>query len=138
MKTISERDGKNVNMQVVGDLHQYPDGSVHTVKEGKAVWEEGSGGSGGDSDGSGGVFIVNILQNGDDGFFDKTASEVFAAMRTMSVICITHADDIWMYSSILAAKLDDANTDYTFYVSKGSRAVSFTAASGDAYPVAVK
>lgn len=43
MKTITERDGKNVNMQVVGDLHQYPDGSVHTVKEGKAVWEEGGG-----------------------------------------------------------------------------------------------
>ena len=43
MKTITERDGKNVNMQVVGDLHQYPDGSLHTVKEGKAVWEEGGG-----------------------------------------------------------------------------------------------
>lgn len=50
MKTITERDGKNVNMQVVGDLHKYPDGSVHTVKEGKAVWEEGSGSGGGVQD----------------------------------------------------------------------------------------
>lgn len=56
MKTITERDGKNVNMQVVGDLHQYPDGSVHTVKEGKPVWEEGGG-----SGGSGGMpFVIEV------------------------------------------------------------------------------
>ena len=58
MKTITERDGKNVNMQVVGDLHKYPDGSVHTVKEGKAVWEEGSGGGSG-----GGTKIIEATED---------------------------------------------------------------------------
>ena len=77
MKTITERDGKNVNMQVVGDLHQYPDGSVHTVKEGKAVWEEGGEDSGG-SGGGGGVKIIEGTISPDSKFLliDKNLSAV--------------------------------------------------------------
>ena len=97
MKTITERDGKNVNMQVVGDLHKYPDGSVHTVKEGKAVWEEGSGGSGG-----GGALVVTVApaengansggtkkgSGGDEPIYvaDKTVAEIKAGLLAGNVV----------------------------------------------------
>ena len=80
MKTITERDGKNVNMQVVGDLHKYPDGSVHTVKNGKDVWEEGGGGSGGGYN----PYVVEIEGGGTD---TLTTDADFNTAKTKFLAC---------------------------------------------------
>lgn len=100
MKTISKREGKNYEIEVKGDLHQYPDGSVHTVKEGKAVWEEGSGDSGGSG---GGALVVTVApaengvnsggkkgsgSGGDEPIYvaDKTVAEIKAGLLAGNVV----------------------------------------------------
>ena len=104
MKTITERDGKNVNMQVVGDLHQYPDGSVHTVKNGKDVWEEGGGG--------GGVSSYNDLtdapMNVEQGAFytpkTKSAEGSFGPTKLIKV-----SDAVHSLSEIVGAEITMTN-----------------------------
>ena len=43
MKTISKHDGKNYEIDGKGDLHEYPDGSIFEVKDGKLIPGKGGG-----------------------------------------------------------------------------------------------
>lgn len=43
MKTISKHDGKNYEIDVKGDLHEYPDGTIFEVKNGKLIPGKGGG-----------------------------------------------------------------------------------------------
>lgn len=125
MKTITEHDGKNVNMQVVGDLHKYPDGSVHTVKNGKDVWEEGSGGDSGGS--GGGVFIVEL--NLQTGALDKTAREIMDAMPNKSIVLHTELEGNMLYSLLSEFELMNGRYKFTFGMQR-----QFSCASENDYP----
>lgn len=44
MRTISKKNGKNFDIEVKGNFHKYPDGTIFEVKEGKLHPTENSGG----------------------------------------------------------------------------------------------
>lgn len=80
MKTISETQNKNLNMEVKGDFYKYPDGTDFVVQNGKMTPVDGSGG---------GVLVITGTYNDGSttqGTVDKTDAEILEAIAANSTV----------------------------------------------------
>lgn len=117
-----------------------PDGIVYSIKDSIArkeieeIKKNGSAGSGGSS--GGGSFVIGGTVSGTTVTLDKTAGEIFAAMKKQNVVVVLEQPMEGFEEMVItffmadAAPVNDA-IYYTFRVAGGMQTVAATA---DAYP----
>ena len=136
MKTISETQNKNLNMEVKGDFYQYPDGTDFVVQDGKMAPTAGPS--------SGGTLVVHATGE-DDGYgtiiytLDKTAGEIIAAARIGHVVCDMY-NGFAEPSAVLPlidAHFDSRGNKYYFYFGDTKSMAGFIAGAEteNDYPV---
>ena len=115
MKTISETQNKNLNMEVKGDFYQYPDGTDFVVQNGKMAptTESSSGGS---------LFIITgVIEGTGSGTVNKTNTEISEAfMAGKTIVFYVVIGNYEIYSTMVSANRVNDNWTFLFNNPEGN------------------